>query len=122
MNGCDARGLLHPYLLLLLYERPGHGYELIGRLGGSGVGDVEPGHAYRVLRSLERDGLVISSWVPSDTGPARRRYELTPAGVEHLGAWTPRLAHLGQVIAAFLDRWKAASCGRVDGERAASWS
>lgn len=109
MNGCDARSLLHPYLLLLIYERPGHGYDLIGRLDCLGITDVEPGHAYRLLRGLEREGLVVSSWVTSETGPARRRYELTRRGVEDLRAWAPKLAHLGRMLADFLARWDMAA-------------
>lgn len=107
MNGCEARSLLHPYLLLLIHERPAHGYELIERLGRLGVSDVEPGHAYRVLRGMERERLVVSTWVASRTGPARRRYELTQEGVRDLREWVPRMTHLGEVIASFLTRWDA---------------
>ena len=32
MHGSEVRGLLHPFLLLLIFERPGHGYDLIERL------------------------------------------------------------------------------------------
>ncbi|GGV23161.1 helix-turn-helix transcriptional regulator [Actinomadura sp. LOL_016] len=109
MTGCEARSLLHPYLLLLIYERPGHGYDLIDRLSCLGVSDVEPGHAYRVLRGMERARLVVSTWVPSEAGPARRRYELTEKGVADLEAWGPKLAHLGEVITSFLARWNSAA-------------
>ncbi|SEG68684.1 poly-beta-hydroxybutyrate-responsive repressor [Thermomonospora echinospora] len=103
------RGLLHPFLLLLIFERPGHGYELIERLGRLGAAEVEPGHVYRVLRGLERERLVVSTWVPSDSGPARRCYELTPDGLAGLEAWMGRLARLGQVLDSCLARWGKAS-------------
>lgn len=108
MEGNEIRGLLHPFLLLLIYERPGHGYELIERLAGLGVDGVEPGHAYRVLRGLERGRLLTSVWEASGTGPARRRYELTPEGVADLEAWIPRLAGFGQVLESCLARWARA--------------
>ncbi|GLZ12943.1 PadR family transcriptional regulator [Actinomadura sp. NBRC 104425] len=109
VDGGEARGLLHPFLLLLICEQPGHGYELIDRLGCLGVSGVEPGHAYRVLRSLERERLVTSTWVTSDTGPARRRYELTRQGHADLEAWMTRLARLREVLDSCLLRWSRAA-------------
>jgi poly-beta-hydroxybutyrate-responsive repressor len=109
MEGSEVRGLLHPFLLLLIFERPGHGYELIERLERLGAAGVEPGHVYRVLRGLERERLVVSTWIPSDSGPARRRYELTPAGLAGLESWMDRLARLGQVLDSCLARWGKAS-------------
>ena len=105
MRGNEVRGLLHPFLLLLLRERSGHGYDLIDRLAGLGVPDVEPGHAYRVLRDMERRRLVASVWVAAGAGPARRRYELTAEGRAELEEWACRLAQLEQVIDGCLTRW-----------------
>jgi poly-beta-hydroxybutyrate-responsive repressor len=96
--------LLHPFLLLLLRERSGHGYDLIDRLAGMGVPDVEPGHAYRVLRDMERRRLVASVWVAAGGGPARRRYELTAEGRAELEDWACRLAQLERVIGGCLAR------------------
>lgn len=109
MYGGEMRSLLQPFLLLLIYERPGHGYDLIHRLARLGVADVETGHVYRVLRGLEQERLLISFWVTSTTGPARRRYELTAAGVADLEAWMARLARLGRVVDECLARWLSAS-------------
>ena len=107
MYGSELRSLLHPFLLLLIFERPGHGYELIERLGRLGVADVEPGHVYRVLRGLERDCSVASAWETARGGPARRRYELTAKGRADLEAWVDRLSRLDGVIDNCLDRWAA---------------
>jgi poly-beta-hydroxybutyrate-responsive repressor len=109
MNGSEPRNLLPPLLLLLIFDRPGHGYDLIERLGGLGAADVEPGHVYRVLRGMERDHSVVSTWETPGTGPARRRYELTVKGRADLEAWVERLSQLGTVIDACLARWAQAS-------------
>ncbi|MBA9001614.1 MULTISPECIES: PadR family transcriptional regulator [Thermomonospora] len=106
MEGGEVRGLLHPFLLLLIFERPGHGYELIERLERMGAGGVEPAQVYRVLRALERERLVVSAWVPSESGPARRCYELTPEGLARLEAWMTRLARLGHIVESCLARWQ----------------
>ncbi|NKZ03796.1 helix-turn-helix transcriptional regulator [Actinomadura latina] len=105
MCGSEIRSMLQPFLLLLIHQRPGHGYDLIERLAAMGVTGVEPGHAYRVLRNLERERLLSSSWVPSDAGPARRRYELTPEGLADLRVRMASLAHFGGVLDSFLALW-----------------
>jgi poly-beta-hydroxybutyrate-responsive repressor len=109
MPGGVMRGLLDPFLLLLIYECPGHGYDLIERLGCLGMADVEPGHVYRVLRNLERERLLVSAWVASGAGPARRRYELTAGGLAELEAGMIRLTRLGHLLDACLTRWAKAS-------------
>lgn len=108
-EGNEIRSLLRPFLLLLVHERPGHGYELIERLGALGVPGVEPGHAYRVLRDLERAGLLRSAWEPSGAGPARRRYELTSEGASELAEWVRRLEGLSRVLRSCVERWTRAS-------------
>jgi poly-beta-hydroxybutyrate-responsive repressor len=115
MHGRELRGLLPPLLLLLVFERPGHGYDLIDRLGTMGMPDVEPGHVYRVLRGLERDRSLISVWETAGAGPARRRYELTAEGRQALRTWTVRLAQLDQVIDACLRRAAGAFPGTAAG-------
>ncbi|GAB3330685.1 helix-turn-helix transcriptional regulator [Micromonospora halotolerans] len=111
MYGRELRGLLPPFLLLLILERPGHGYDLIDRLSAMGMPDVEPGQVYRVLRGLERDRSLISVWETAGAGPARRRYELTAEGRQALRSWTVRLAQLDQVIGACLRRTAGAFAG-----------
>ncbi len=115
MYGSEIRGLLHPFLLLLIHERPGHGYDLIERLPCLGISDAEPGHVYKVLRGLERERLVASAWVTSPTGPARRRYELTAAGMTELETSMTRLAQLQRALETCLARWERA-CGSPDGQ------
>src|SRR3989440_1512892 len=54
---------VEPAVLLLLAERPRHGYELIEELPEL-VGEerVDVGNLYRFLRALEEDGIVESEW------------------------------------------------------------
>ncbi|MFE9690154.1 helix-turn-helix transcriptional regulator [Micromonospora sp. NPDC005806] len=118
MHGRELRGLLHPLLLLLIFERPGHGYDLIDRLRAMGLPDVEPGQVYRVLRGLERDRSLISVWETAGAGPARRCYDLTAKGRNDLRSWRVRLAQLDQVIGACLrrsaDAFEGTRVGRAD--------
>jgi poly-beta-hydroxybutyrate-responsive repressor len=98
---------LEPALLLLLAEQPAHGYELVDRAAVLVPGErPELGGLYRVLRALEEDGLVSSQWDAAEPGPAKRRYQLTPAGHELLRAWAKALAQTQVVVDAFLRRYE----------------
>ncbi|HZD66382.1 MAG TPA: helix-turn-helix transcriptional regulator [Acidimicrobiales bacterium] len=99
------RNFLRACLLLLLRERPDYGYDLIERLGALGVPHEDPGAVYRTLRGLERGGLVRSGWAQSSAGPARRTYELTPAGQEALETCGHALDQCRRIIEGFLDRF-----------------
>ena len=94
-----------PALLLLLRERPAHGYELLEQLPAlTGEARVDMGNLYRVLRALEEDGLVTSRWEAGEPGPAKRTYELTTAGRRLLDEWANALRRSRDRIDTFLDR------------------
>jgi len=100
------QGALQPWLLLLLLQKPSHGYELIERLSqGEHMPDTDSGFLYRTLRQLEEDGMVHSSWDTEGRGPARRLYQVTPEGTEYLHAWAASLRlrqqHLGYFLAEY---------------------
>jgi len=45
---------------------------------------AEPGVVYKVLRALEDNGAIRSTWATRESGPARRYYEITEDGQELL--------------------------------------
>lgn len=92
-------------MLLLLREQPAHGYELLERLRPLGFARDDPGRLYRALRSLEDQGLVHSAWEASDSGPHRRIYELTRAGMEELHGRAKEMAGTRGAIEVFLSRY-----------------
>ena len=76
-----------PALLLLLRERPAHGYDLLERLPELiGEQRVEMGNLYRLLRALEEEGLVTSEWADG-----RRTYAITDTGLRLLDEWVEAL-------------------------------
>jgi len=99
------KNFLRPCLLLLLRERPAHGYDLLERLRPMGFNRDDPGRLYRALRSLENDGLVRSVWEKSSSGPDRRTYELTPEGTRSLHESAQALAATNELLAVFLSRY-----------------
>lgn len=96
-----------PALLLLLRERPAHGYELLEELPAlTDEQRVDMGNLYRVLRGLEEDGLVTSRWEAGEPGPAKRTYELTAEGKRLLEEWAGALRRSRERIDTFLERYE----------------
>ena len=94
-------------ILLLLRERAAHGYDLLDRLPDV-VGEerVDVGNLYRVLRTLEEQGLVSSEWDEGLPGPAKRTYELTADGADALDRWAAALTGTRDRINRFLTRYE----------------
>jgi DNA-binding PadR family transcriptional regulator len=86
------RHFLYPAILLLLAEKPRHGYRLIEPLTSLGFGPVERPQVYRALAELERDGLVRSWLEPPTAGSARHVHALTANGQQALEAWMSVIA------------------------------
>jgi poly-beta-hydroxybutyrate-responsive repressor len=99
---------VEPALLLLLSERPMHGYELLELLPGIAREErrIDLGNLYRLLRSLEEEGVVDSEWDDTLPGPAKRVYRLTDSGRELLARWADALGEARGVITAFIDRYR----------------
>jgi PadR family transcriptional regulator PadR len=95
-----------PALLLLLRERPAHGYELLEQLPELVGGErIDMGNLYRVLRGLEDERFVRSEWEAELPGPAKRTYELTDDGRRLLDVWAEALRDNQTLISAFLARY-----------------
>ena len=97
---------VEPVVLLLLSERPMHGYELLDRVPSLLRDErrLDLGNLYRLLRSLEEDGIVDSEWDAGLPGPAKRVYRLTDAGRALLGRWTDALRDARGVLDQFIER------------------
>ena len=91
-----------PALLLLLRERPAHGYDLLERLPElTGEERVEMGNLYRLLRGLEQEGLVSSVWADG-----KRTYSITQQGLQLLDHWVEALRRSQERTAHFLERYE----------------
>ena len=77
------RGVLQVAVLALLRRRT-YGYDLLKVLGERGL-PTEEGTLYPVLRRLEQEGLLSSSWDTSGSRP-RKYYESTDTGKSALSA------------------------------------
>jgi PadR family transcriptional regulator, regulatory protein PadR len=78
------RALVPVASLALLSAAPRHGYALIAQLREIGIPGANGGTIYPLLRTLEEDALVTSSWEATGPGPARKIFRLTAAGADRL--------------------------------------
>jgi PadR family transcriptional regulator PadR len=94
-----------PAVLLLLRERPVHGYELLEQLPEVTGERMDMGNLYRFLRLLETDGIVRSEWDDRAAGPSKRIYELTAEGRALLDQWASALRDSQTRLDGFLARY-----------------
>lgn len=102
--GLSTEKMFQPTMLIFICQKPAHGYELIQELSRHGFaeGEIEPATVYRHLRRMEESGYVKSRWDTGSPGPARRLYEITPDGIEHLRAWGELLRRRKEKLEEFL--------------------
>ena len=102
------RSFIQARLLLLLAQKPAHGYDLMEQLGADEESSgADPGLLYRTLRQFEAEGLVRSSWDTAGAGPARRVYEITDEGIEYLHAWAVNVRRTRERLDRFLAEYQA---------------
>ena len=75
--------------------------------------DLPSGTVYPILRRLEADGLARARWereteARREQRPARRYYELTPAGVARLGDARAKFRAMATLGARMQRKWKPA--------------
>ncbi len=80
--GRARRGDVRSAILVLLAERPMHGYEIIGELSDrtDGLWRPSPGSIYPTLQLLEDEGLVVAQADQGSGGAGKRSYALTEQG------------------------------------------
>ena len=111
LNECPCSGktlarLIQPAVMAVLADEPLHGYVLVQRLTGMAMfRDHGPDitGVYRLLKGMEKKGLVTSTWELAASGPAKRRYALTPDGRACLGRWITTLRTYREAVGDLLD-------------------
>lgn len=103
--GAQPENWLTAVVLLILRDWSSYGYDLMKRLAAFGFAAMNYGTLYRVLRQLERDGMVNSAWDTSKAGPARRIYAITEAGEAYLKLWADSLEQYRKMMEAFFQMY-----------------
>lgn len=96
------RSLLESCVLSVLLSGPAYGYEIGTRISSAGFTRPKGGTLYPILVRLEKDGVVISSWMNSESGPSRKYYALTDEGEAYAktisGDWATFTGQVSQII------------------------
>jgi PadR family transcriptional regulator, regulatory protein PadR len=96
------RGTLDAAALAVVAEQDGYGYDVVRRLRAAGLGDVGDASVYGTLRRLYRAGSLTSYVEPSDEGPHRRYYGITPRGRAQLAEARTVWADFSQALSSLL--------------------
>ena len=78
------KGILDGCVLSVIEKEIVYGYVLSEKLQEAGLVDVSEGTIYPVLLRLQKNGFIKGELIPSDAGPNRKYYEITPKGIEAL--------------------------------------
>ncbi|WHY79100.1 poly-beta-hydroxybutyrate-responsive repressor [Neobacillus sp. WH10] len=102
-----SKNFVLPFILLLLSKFSLHGYELSQKLETFGFKTLDQGNLYRMLRQLEKDELVSSEWDTTGSGPAKRRYSITKAGITYLKGYANQLETYQSILDQFFKMYSS---------------
>ena len=78
------KGVLDLAVLAVIEGEDGYGYDVLRRLRDGGLEEVGDASVYGTLRRLYAAGALTSYVVPSESGPHRKYYGITPVGRDRL--------------------------------------
>lgn len=100
------------FILLYLAEEPGCGMDLYKKLEQLvPISKFDSAIVYRSLAKLKKEGLVEFKWELSDTGPAKKIYRITTAGLEKLKEYKDFVELRIRNLQIFLDKYKILKSG-----------
>jgi len=121
LAGCPCTGknlarLVHPAILAVLAHESLHGYLILERLADAAMfrdQPPDPAGVYRILKTMEQEGLVTCAWDLQSSGPARRQYTITDRGLTCLRTWLETLMNYRNSV----DRLVATVQKALEGKR-----
>lgn len=94
-----VRGTLEYCVLLMLKNKTRYGYDILQELERYPIISSTESTVYPLLRRLQKEGFLSSSWQESEEGlPPRKYYALTPEGEAYVAAMDDEWENLLQAI------------------------
>ena len=97
------KGVLDVAVLAVVEGEDGYGYDVVRRLRSSGLDEVGDASVYGTLRRLYSAGALTSYVVPSEEGPHRKYYGITPQGRAMLDAQRKTWAEFARTMDRLLE-------------------
>ena len=113
------KGTLEGCILGILSQKETYGYEISRQLAAYGFGTIPEGTIYPLLLRLEKNQLVAAAYRPSELGPKRKYYSLTPAGEEELQRFIQNYTELSHAVSRLLTHWKGDAIHEASDQTAA---
>ena len=106
--GATLDKLVQPAMLAILAKGPLHGYELARKVGAiphflDEAPDVSG--VYRMLKTLEKRGMVTPDWDISEGGRPKRLFTITSKGRQCLENWVDTLQNYHKTIGSLLKKY-----------------
>lgn len=98
------KGVLDLAVLAVVDGEDGYGYDILRRLRAGGLDDVGDASVYGTLRRLYSAGALTSYVVPSESGPHRKYYGITPIGRTQLKTQRDDWRHFSHTVTRLLDQ------------------
>jgi PadR family transcriptional regulator PadR len=98
------KGVLDLTVLSVVDDEDGYGYDVLRRLRAGGLTEVGDASVYGTLRRLYAAGALTSYVVPSEEGPHRKYYGITPTGRDQLRQQTKEWRGFADTVTSILDR------------------
>jgi DNA-binding PadR family transcriptional regulator len=103
--GATLDKLIQPAMLAILAKESLHGYELVRK-----IGDIphfleeapDMSGVYRMLKAMEKRGMVTSDWDMSQDGRPKRIFTITDTGRQCLVNWNDTLQNYHKTICSLL--------------------
>lgn len=102
------RGVLDLAVLAVVEREDGYGYDVLRRLRNGGLTEVGDASVYGTLRRLYAAGALTSYVVPSEEGPHRKYYGITPAGRDQLATQAKDWASFSAAVSGLLPQQSGA--------------
>lgn len=103
MDGTQLlKGVLDLAVLAVVADEDGYGYDVVRRLRIAGLDGVGDASVYGTLRRLYSAGALTSYVVPSDEGPHRKYYGITPAGRDQLKSQSEDWRRFAETVSTLL--------------------
>lgn len=104
-TGKTLKWIIRPVILALLYNSKKHGYILVKELqqwGKSGRSLPDISGIYKILKTMEKEGLVSSTWILEKDSSPIRQYSITKKGEICMERWIETLklykAHIESLL------------------------